>query len=179
MSFLSGLIPSLPQNIEILMVVMAIIYTSISIAAQRLLANTKRMREIQAKVQVMQKDMNAMLKRNAPQEELMAKQKEFMPLIGEQMKNSMKPMLVILPLLFITYYLIIPHLPIAQSYLGPAKEFFFVVVFSIGIIAAIGVLVYDRKLIKKEVKQIETAAKEEGAMAQRGASTNPELQDNQ
>jgi len=179
MSYLFGLIPSLPENIEILMIVMAIIYTSISLAAQRLLANPKRMREIQAKVQVLQKDMNKMLKTNAPQEQLMAKQKEFMPLIGEQMKNSMKPMLVILPLLLITYYLIIPHLPIESTLIGPAKEFFFVVVFSIGIIAAIGILIYDRKLIKKEVKQIEEAAKDEGIIEERAASANPVIQDNQ
>lgn len=179
MSYLFGLIPSLPQNIMLLMIGMAIVYTTISLVAQRKLANPKRMREIQAKVQVLQKDMNKMLKTNAPQDQLMAKQKEFMPLIGEQMKNSMKPMLVILPLLLITYYLVIPHLPIQAALIGPAKEFFFVVVFSIGIVAAIGILIYDRKLIKKEVHQIEEAAKDEGILEERAAAANPSLQDNQ
>jgi uncharacterized membrane protein (DUF106 family) len=151
LSYLAGLIPSLPQNIEILIIVMAIIYTSISIAAQRLLANTKRMRQIQAKISILQKEMNAMLKEKASQEAMMAKQKEFMPLIGEQMKNSMKPMFVILPLLLITYYLIIPNLPISATNLSPAKELFFVIVFGIGILSAIVILIYDRIMIKKEM----------------------------
>src|SRR5580658_4241261 len=99
-------LPVLPENVEILIIVMAIIYTSISLIAQRKLTNTKRMRQIQAKMQIIQKDMNEMIKRNAPQEELMARQKEFMPLVGEQMKNSMKPMIIIFPLLLITYYAI-------------------------------------------------------------------------
>lgn len=150
-----GLIPALPVlplNIEILIVVMAVIYTAISIGAQRLLSNTKRMREIQVKVKVLQKEMNDMLKRNAPQEELALKQREFMPLIGEQMKNSMKPMLVIFPLLIVTYYLVIPNLPISSSSLGASKELFFIIVFGIGIASAIVILLYDRMMIKKETK---------------------------
>jgi uncharacterized membrane protein (DUF106 family) len=154
----AGWIPVLPLNIEILIVVMAVIYTSISLAAQRLLANTKRMREIQARVSILQKEMNEMMKRNAPQDQLMAKQKEFMPLIGEQMKNSMKPMLVIFPLLIVTYYLIIPHLPIASTYLGGAKTLFFIIVFGIGLIAAVAILLYDRRLIKKEMKVQQAAS---------------------
>jgi uncharacterized membrane protein (DUF106 family) len=159
-------LPVLPLNIEILIVVMAIIYTSISIIAQRKLANTKRMRQIQAKVSILQKEMSEMMKRNAPQEELMAKQKEFMPLMGEQMKNSMKPMLVILPLLLITYYLIIPNLPISATNLGSSKELFFILVFGIGMVSAIAILIYDRMLIKKEM-QVQTAA-----------SANPSQQQN-
>lgn len=157
MIILAGLIPSLPENIEILIIVMALIYTAISIAAQRLLANTKRMREIQAKVLVMQKEMNEMLKSNATQEQLMAKQREFMPLVGEQMKNSMKPMFVILPLLLITYYLVIPNLGLGSN-LSASKELFFILVFGIGMVCAIAILVYDRIMIKKEMAVQETVA---------------------
>jgi uncharacterized membrane protein (DUF106 family) len=170
-------IPVLPENIEILIVVMAIIYTSISIAAQRLLANTKRMRQIQAKVMVMQKEMGEMLKRNAPAEELAAKQKEFMPLIGEQMKNSMKPMMVILPLLLITYYLVIPNLPISSALLGGSKELFFILVFGIGMVAAIAILIYDRIMIKKETKILQEAADREKQLE--GASAKGPQQNNQ
>ncbi len=163
-------LPTLPVNIEILIVVMAIIYTSISIAAQRLLANTKRMREIQAKISIMQKDMNAMIKANAPQDQLMAKQKEFMPLIGEQMKNSMKPMLVVFPLLIITYYVIIPNLPIGATNLASSKTLFFILVLGIGLISAGAILVYDRIMIKKEMKvQMDASAN----------SANPPPQNNQ
>lgn len=147
-----GLLPVLPANIEIIVIVMAIVYTVVSIAAQRLLSNPKRMREIQARVQIMQKEMTDMMKRNASQDELMAKQKEFMPLMGEQMKNSMKPMLVVLPLLLATYYLIIPNLPFPPTYINGTKELFFIVVFAVGMVAAVFILLYDRKKSKEERK---------------------------
>ena len=153
-----GLIPVLPTNVEILLIVIAVAYTAVSVAAQRLLSNPKKMREIQARVQIMQKEMNAMLKSNAPQEELMKKQKEFMPLLGEQMKNSMKPMLVILPLLLLLYYFIIPHIPIiASNNIKSSKTFFFIAVFGLGIVSAIVVLLYDRKKTKQEMKEMENA----------------------
>ncbi len=150
-----GLIPVLPGNIEMIIIVMAVVYTAISIAAQRLLANPKKMREIQARVKIMQTEMNALIKSNAPQEQLMAKQKEFMPLISEQMKSSMKPMLVVLPLLLVTYYLIIPKLPIPSTYITSSKELFFIVVFGIGMVAAIVILLYDRAKGKEEMKELE------------------------
>ncbi len=152
-----GLLPVLPFNVELIIIVMALVYTGISILAQRKLSNPKRMREIQYKVKIIQKDMNDMIKNKAPQEQLMAKQKEFMPLMGEQMKSSMKPMLVILPLLLITYYLILPELPIGASNLSGSKELFFIIVFAVGIVVAIIIMVYDRKQAKKEQKEAEAA----------------------
>jgi uncharacterized membrane protein (DUF106 family) len=154
-----GLIPVLPTNIEIAMIVLAVAYTAVTVAVQRLLSNPKRMREIQAKVQVMQKEMNEMMKRNAPQEELAKKQREVMPLLGEQMKNSMKPMLIIFPLLILTYYVIIPHLPfISSDYVTKSKNFFFVVVLIVGFVAAAVILVYDRIKTKQEMKAMESSA---------------------
>ncbi len=119
-----GLLPVLPLNVELIVVGMAVAYTLISIFAQRKLTNPKRMREIQYKAKMMQKEMNEMMKNKASQEELMAKQKEFMPLMGEQMKNSMKPMLVILPLLLIVYYVIMPVLPLGAGNLNRIKGAF-------------------------------------------------------
>jgi uncharacterized membrane protein (DUF106 family) len=149
---------------------MAVIYTAISIAAQRLLSNPKKMREIQIKVGIMQKEMNEMLKRNAPQEEMMKKQSEFMPLLGEQMKSSMKPMLVIFPLLLITYYVIIPHLPfISSSNLSSTKSLFFIIVLIMGFASAGVVLVYDRMKMKKEAK----------ILAEQNASANQSPANNQ
>jgi uncharacterized membrane protein (DUF106 family) len=156
-----GILPVLPGNVEVIIVGIAIAYTAVSILAQRLLTNPKRMREIQYKVKIMQKDMNEMMKNKASQEELMAKQKEFMPLMGEQMKNSMKPMLVILPLLIITYYLILPSLPIGASNLSGSKELFFIIVFGLGIGAAIVIMLYDRGKSKKE-RAAETQIESDG-----------------
>ena len=146
-----GILPVLPINVEIMIIVIAVAYTAISILAQRKLTNPKRMREIQYKAKVMQKEMNEMLKNKAPQEELMAKQKEFMPLMGEQLKSSMKPMLVILPLLLIVYYVIMPVLPLGAGNLTGSKELFFIVVFALGIVSAIVIMVYDRAKTKKEI----------------------------
>ncbi|MDE1870646.1 MAG: DUF106 domain-containing protein [Candidatus Micrarchaeota archaeon] len=143
-------IPSLPTNVEIIIIVMALAYTGISIAAQRLLSNPKRMREIQSKVQALQKELNSMMKSNAPQEELMKKQREIMPLLGEQMKSSMKPMIVIFPLLILTYYVVIPHMPLLSKYVSASKSLFFILVFIIGIITAIVIFIYDRKMLKEE-----------------------------
>ncbi len=155
-----GLIPVLPLNIEIIIAVLAVAYTVGSIFIQRKLSNPKRMREIQAKVAELQKDMNAMLKAKAGQEELAAKQKEMMPLIGEQMKNSMKPMLIVFPLLIVVYYLLIPRIPlIAQNnVVNSSKELFFIIVFVLGLVAAAIVMIYDRRAGKREKAAREAAA---------------------
>jgi len=152
-----GILPVLPINVEIMIIVIAVAYTAISILAQRKLTNPKRMREIQYKAKVMQKEMNEMLKNKAPQEELMAKQKEFMPLMGEQLKSSMKPMLVILPLLLIVYYVIMPVLPLGAGNLTGSKELFFIVVFGLGIVSAIVILLYDKGKTKKELAEQKAA----------------------
>jgi len=155
-----GILPVLPTDVEIIVIIMAIAYTAISIAVQRLLTNPKRMREIQAKVQTMQKDMNDMMKRNAPQEQLAAKQREFMPLLGEQMKNSMKPLFIIFPMLLAVYYVIIPHIPIIPaSMVANTKSFFFIIVLIMGIASAVVVLLYDRQKGKTEKAQREALEK--------------------
>lgn len=152
-----GILPVLPVNVALMVIVIAVAYTAISILAQRKLTNPKRMREIQYRAKVMQKEMNEMLKNKAPQEELMAKQKEFMPLMGEQLKSSMKPMLVILPLLLIVYYVIMPVLPLGAGNLTSSKELFFIVVFGLGIVSAIVILLYDRGKTKKELAEQKAA----------------------
>jgi uncharacterized membrane protein (DUF106 family) len=152
-------IPTLPMNVEWIIIVIAIIYTALSLVLQRKLSNPKKMRQIQAKIQIVQKEMNAMLKQNAPQEQLFAKQKEVMPLMGESMKNSMKPLLVLLPMLLVTYYFIIPSIPaIATNNISGAKELFFIIVFAIGFVGAMIIMVYDRRKMKEEMKEMEAAS---------------------
>jgi uncharacterized membrane protein (DUF106 family) len=151
MSGLFSWFPVLPVNVEIVIIVIALVYTSISIIAQRKLTNPKRMREIQNRVKEVQKEMNELIKSKAPQEQMMEKQKEVMPLLGEQMKSSLKPMFVIFPLLLITYYLLIPNIPIISSkMINPAKELFFIIVFAVGIVSAIVILIYDRGKANQE-----------------------------
>lgn len=155
---MAGLLPVLPMNVELIVIAIAIVYTAISILLQRKLSNPKRMREIQAKIQLVQKEMNAMLKDKAPQEQMMAKQKEVMPLMGESMKNSMKPMLVLLPMLLVVYYWLIPAIPLFAGNIGPVKELFFIVVFGIGMVAAIFIMLYDRKKGKQELLEMQNAS---------------------
>ena len=148
-----GLLPVLPTNTLLIVAAIAVVYTAVSITAQRKLTNPKRMREIQYKSKIMQKEMNDMLKNKAPQEALMAKQKEFMPLMGEQLMSSMKPMLVILPLLLVIYYVLMPALPLGAGNLNGSKELFFIIVFALGIVSAIVILIYDKAKTKKELAE--------------------------
>lgn len=158
-----GLIPVLPTNVELIVIAIALVYTCISIIAQRTLTNPKRMREIQYKVKIIQKEMNDMMKNKAPNEQLMEKQKEFMPLMGEQMKNSMKPMLVIFPMLLLVYYVVFPMLPLGgTANAAGGKTLFIIIVFAIGFAAAIAIMIYDRAKAKQEQKEWD---------AQRAAST--------
>ena len=150
-----GFFPALPHNVEIIIITIAIVYTIVSIVIQRKLSNPKRMGEIQAKIQSVQKEMNAMIKEKASQEQMMAKQKEVMPLMGESMKYSMKPMIVILPMLIITYYLIIPALPFGASNVSGIKTTFFYTVLILGLISAGFVMLYDRKKAKEEAKLLQ------------------------
>jgi hypothetical protein len=86
------------------------------------------------------------------------------------MKNSLKPMLVIFPLLLAVYYVVIPHLPFATtSNVSSLKAFFFIIVLIMGFASALVVLLYDRQKGKEEAKK----------MAQENASANSGSQNNQ
>ena len=95
------------------------------------------------------------MKSNASKEQIAKKQGEVMPLMSESMRSSMKPMLVILPMFFVVYYMALPALP-AQLGLTTAdaaktvQSLFFWVVFVFGILSSVVVLIYDRIATKKE-----------------------------
>lgn len=146
----------------ILIIAIALAYAIGSIALQRRISNAKKMRELQRKISESSKRMNAMIKAGASKEEIASKQKEMMPLMSESMKNSIKPMIVILPLFVLLYYLI---LPFVINLTGQAdntinfilsglsyQNFFFAVVFIFGIATSIAILAYDKKKGKEEAK---------------------------
>jgi uncharacterized membrane protein (DUF106 family) len=156
-----GLIPTftLTQSQEIIIIVIAVAYALFAVVLQRKLSNAKRLREIQAHITKTTKEMNLMIKNKAPESEIMAKQKEMMPLLGESMRSSLKPMFVILPMFLIVYYLLIPNLPLGGTPPATPKSiqsFFFIVVFIVGIISAIGLMIYDKQATKKAEKELET-----------------------
>ncbi len=155
-----GLIPvfTLTQSQEIIIAVLAVLYALVSVAIQRKLSNAKRLREIQAQISKVTKEMNQMVKNKAPEAEIAAKQKAMMPLLGESMKSSMKPMFVILPMFLIVYYVLIPMLPFpAPATPKNIQQFFFVAVFISGIVAAVIMMVYDKKATGKAEKVLEGA----------------------
>lgn len=153
-----GLIPTftLTQPQEIIVAVIAIAYALVAVVVQRKLSNAKRLREIQAQISKTTKEMNQMVKAKAPEAEIMAKQKEMMPLLGESMRSSMKPMFVILPMFLIMYYVLIPRLPLgADATSKSIQSFFFIVVFIVGIITALIMMIYDKQQTKKAELQLE------------------------
>jgi uncharacterized membrane protein (DUF106 family) len=153
-----GLIPTytLTQSQEIIIAVLAVIYAIVSVTIQRKLSNAKRLREIQAHISKVTKEMNQMMKNKVPDAEINAKQKEIMPLLGESMKSSMKPMFVILPMFLVVYYVLIPMIPFgAPATPKSIQSFFFIAVFVSGIVSAIALMIYDKKMTKKEEQLLE------------------------
>ncbi len=141
-------------------VAIAVAYTFSALFLQRKLSNPKKMREIQRKVKENTKALNEMAKGGASREAIMAKQKEVMPLLSESMKGQMKPMFVVLPLFLVFYYALLPYI---ISGLGAStstvdfifsgltlQNFFFMIVFMLGIVSSIAIMIYDRKKGKQE-----------------------------
>lgn len=162
-----GLIPTftLTGNQEVIIFLIALAYTTIVVFIQRKLSNAKRLRDIQAHVALVSKEMNQMLKNKAPEAEVMAKQKEIMPLLKESMTLSMKPMLVLLPMYAIMLYLIIPAIPLGTSAtVSSVRSFFIIVVIGTGLAAAAIMMVYDKQQVKKGEKKLE---KEDPAQVER------------
>ncbi len=157
---------AMPIGTAIIIIAIGVAYVAFSTFAQRKLGNPKKMRELQQRMNALSKELNQMLKSNAPKEEIMKKQSELMPLMSENMKASIKPMLVILPVFLLLYYLVLPTAfhSISNEYvmfLGSMKldylGLFFVCVVALGIATSIVIMVYDRKKAKQE-KLAEAAA---------------------
>ncbi len=137
-----------------------IIYTIVAVFVQRKLSNPKKMREIQDQIKIYTKELNAMVKNNAPKEEIAKRQAEMMPLMKQSLTLNMKSMFILLPSFLVVYYLIIPTV---FGYLGTSaillfgdkleyRGVFFVTVFILGICSSIGVLIYDRRRAKLDTK---------------------------
>jgi uncharacterized membrane protein (DUF106 family) len=154
----------MPPMIAASIIAIGIAYAIFSVVLQRKLVDPKRMREIQYKVNKLSKDLNAMIKNNASKEEISNKQKELMPLMSENMKKQFKPMIVILPIFFLVYYVLLGAL-----YSGVANDtvyfimplnyrgLFFATVLILGFILSIVILIYDRIKAKEEQKQSQLA----------------------
>jgi uncharacterized membrane protein (DUF106 family) len=159
MTALLALTTPMPVQAIVLLVTVGLAYVVLSVLIQRKLTNPKRMRELQRRIQEISKEMNELTKNKAPQEEVAAKQKELMPLMGENMKASMKPMFALLPVFLLLYYVLLPSafgswaghdyiflIGMKLGYLGV----FFATVFILGMASTAVIMVYDRKKAKEE-----------------------------
>ena len=122
-----------------------------SVAMQRKLTNPRRNVEIQRQIQAKTKELNEMSKNKASNEQLAAKQKEVTTLLSESMRSQFKPMLVVLPVFFLVYYMILPAIfasDITVTVLSSTfdyKTYFIIVSFIVGFALSMGMMAYDKK----------------------------------
>ncbi len=97
----------MPAATEATILAIGLLYLGLTLTLQRKLVNVNRMRELRMKMSDLNKELKEMMKNKASQEAIMTKNKELMPIAAEQMRSSLKPMLII-PLFFILYYYLLP-----------------------------------------------------------------------
>lgn len=139
------------------LVAIAICYVSFSVFVQRKLANYKRIKEIKKEMDVKMKELRA-LGTDAKKEVLDLKQKEITALASESMRHQIKPTLLILPIFFLLFYVVLPHFFSAApsikvlSYTLPYNTFFIVVSFILGITSTILLAAYERIASRKQAQ---------------------------
>ncbi len=157
---------AMPLYAVLIVIAIGIIDVFVSIYLQRkVFIDEEKMYRSQMKMKKFQGEMKDMVKNNASQEDLMNKQKEMMPLMGENMSFSMKSAIPSLILFLAIYYFILPYVykAIAPNYLTATVNFimplnyhtlFWATIFILGIIVAIYMSIRDRKNIKKLEERI-------------------------
>ncbi|MEM3841074.1 MAG: hypothetical protein QXN59_00030 [Candidatus Micrarchaeaceae archaeon] len=161
----------MPFGTELAIIAIGLAYTALSIFAQRKISDPRKIRAAQAKMKYHTAMLNEMVKNKRPQEEILAKQREIMPMMTESMKLQMKSTMIIIPIFFLLYYVLMPALfgsisketaTFIVSGLNYRSLFFAVVLLS-GMISAIIIMLYDRKKTKQE----QAAFDSEGVSLQR------------
>jgi len=129
-------------------------YAIFSVFMQRKLSNVDKMYELRATMNQKTKELMDMAKNNAPKEQMADHQKQLTSISMQSMKNQMKPMLLILPVLAVVEYVVLPHIyPATQTFtlLGltlSSQLAFIAVAFIVGIILSISFSIYDRRRLK-------------------------------
>lgn len=155
---------TIPISSDAMIIVAGVLYTIGAAVVQRKLTNPKKNREMQDQIKIYSKEINELIKKNAPKEEISAKQSQMMPLVRQSMTANLKSTIVLIPSFLVVYYLIVPWLfgglgtsTIAFS-IGSYnvsleyKGLFFVCVFVLGITTSIGIMIYDRRRAKLDTK---------------------------
>jgi uncharacterized membrane protein (DUF106 family) len=142
------------QQATIGLVFLGIGYALFSVFIQRRLSNVDKMYELRATMSDKTKKLMALAKSNAPKEQMAQHQKELTDISMQSMKNQMKPMIVILPVLAILEYAVLPGIfpsTFTFSLLGFSltyQMFFIVVIFIVGLVLSISMSMYDRRRLK-------------------------------
>lgn len=149
----------MPLNFTIIVVLAGALYVVATIILQRKLMNPLKQLELQEKIKGVSNELGSMIKSNASKEAIAAKQKEVTPLMMESMKMSFKPMLVIFPLFFIVWLVILPTFLQGGSayvinFVEPLhyKGLFFVTALILGMGGSIGLMIRDRSVHKKRMR---------------------------
>ena len=144
--------------LELMLIVIAIVYVAFSVFVQRKLANYKRIKEIKKEMDVKMKELRT-IGTDVKKEVLDLKQKEITALASESMKHQIKPTLIILPIFFALFYIVLPMFFPATltitilSYTLQYKTFFIAVSFVLGLTSTILLGVYERIVTKKHKQQ--------------------------
>lgn len=149
----------MPLNFMIIVVLAGALYVVATITLQRKLMNPLKQLEMQEKIKVISNELGAMIKSNASKEAIAAKQREVTPLMMESMKMSFKPMLVVLPLFFLIWLVVLPTFLSGGSayvinFIEPLhyKGLFFVTSLILGVGASVGLMIRDRSVHKKRMR---------------------------
>ncbi|MCL5427953.1 MAG: EMC3/TMCO1 family protein [Candidatus Marsarchaeota archaeon] len=141
------------QPTEVIIMI-GVVYAVFSVYMQRRLSNVDKMYALRARMNKKSKELMAMAKANVPREQMMEHQKELTSVSMESMKNQMKPMIVILPVLLALEYAVLPGMfpqSTTFSVLGFTlgyQMFFIVVIFIVGIVLSVSLSIYDRRRLK-------------------------------
>ncbi len=129
-------------------------YAMFSVFMQRRLSNVDKMYELRATMNKKTKELMSMAKNSATKEQMAQHQRELTSISMESMKNQMKPMIVVLPVLALIEYFILPHIfsstqtfNILGFVLG-YQLFFIVIVFIVGMALSISFSMFDRRRLK-------------------------------
>lgn len=160
----------MPLSFELLIIAAGVMYVAATIVLQRKLVNPRRQQELQEQIQNISKELTAMIKANASKEEIAKKQGEVTPLMMESMKMSFKPMLVVLPLFFVVWLVVLPaflhnYSSYTVNFIEPLhyKGLFFVTALILGLVVSITLMLYDRNAHKK--RKMQAAAMEQSSDA--------------
>lgn len=129
-----------------------------SMAVQLLVVDRKKMRAIQKKMNNITKELNTMIKNNAPKEEIEKKQAEITAQMSEMFKGQMKLFVIFIPLGLLLYTVLLPKLflptvtvSVFSMTLG-YRNYFILVSFILGIIASFIIGLYDKIKAKEEMQ---------------------------